>query len=207
MRLFVGLGNPGPRYAKNRHNIGFMAADAIARAHNAGPWRRRFQGEAAEAVIGGEKVLILKPETYMNESGQAVAQAQRFFKIPLEDVTVFFDELDLPPAKLRVKIGGGNAGHNGLRSITAHCGNDYRRVRLGIGHPGHKPLVQPHVLGDFAKSEEPWVEDLTRAIADNAALLAEGDEASFQNKVHLAMAARGWTDVTRPGDKAATGND
>ena len=203
MRLFVGLGNPGSRYARNRHNIGFMAADAIARAHNAAPWRRRFQGQAAEAVVGGEKVLILKPETYMNESGRAVAEAQRFFKIPLEDVTVFYDELDLPPAKLRVKVGGGNAGHNGLRSITAHCGNDYRRVRIGIGHPGHKALVQPHVLGDFAKAEEPWVEDLTRAIADNAGLLAKGDDASFQNRVHLAMEARGWTDVKRPGEKAS----
>jgi PTH1 family peptidyl-tRNA hydrolase len=205
MRLFVGLGNPGPRYAKNRHNIGFMAADAIARAHNAGPWRRRFQGETAEASIGGEKVLLLKPETFMNESGRAVAEAQRFFKIPLEDVTVFVDELDLPPAKLRVKLGGGNAGHNGLRSITAHCGNDYRRVRLGIGHPGHKVLVQPYVLGDFAKSEEPWVEDLTRAIADSAALLAKGDDASFQNKVHLAMEAKGWTEVKRVGEKRDLG--
>jgi PTH1 family peptidyl-tRNA hydrolase len=204
MRLFVGLGNPGSRYAKNRHNIGFMAADAIARAHNAGPWRKRFQGEATEALVGGERVLILKPQTFMNLSGQAVAEAQRFFKIPLEDVTVFYDELDLAPAKLRVKIGGGNAGHNGLRSITAHCGNDYRRVRLGIGHPGDKALVQPHVLGDFAKAEEPWVEDLLRAVADNAAFLAKGDEAGFQNKVHLAMEARGWTDVKRPGDKAAS---
>src|SRR5689334_16586652 len=174
MRLFVGLGNPGSRYAKNRHNIGFMAADTIARAYHAAPWRRRFQALTAEAGIRGERVLILKPDTYMNESGRAVAEAQRFFKIPLEDVTVFYDELDLPPAKLRVKIGGGNAGHNGLRSITAHCGNEYRRVRLGIGHPGHKALVQPHVLGDFAKSEEPWVADLLRAIAANAALLARG---------------------------------
>lgn len=203
MRLFVGLGNPGPRYAKNRHNIGFMAAEAIARAHHAGPWRRRFQGETAEATIGGEKVLLLRPETYMNESGRSVAEAMRFFKIPIQDVTVFFDELDLAPAKLRVKLGGGNAGHNGLRSITAHCGNEFRRVRLGIGHPGHKELVQPHVLGDFAKSEEPWVEDLTRAVADNAALLAKGDDAGFQNRVHLAMEARGWTNVKRPAEKAA----
>jgi PTH1 family peptidyl-tRNA hydrolase len=207
MRLFVGLGNPGSRYAKNRHNIGFMAADAIARLHNAGPWRRRFQGETAEALLGGERVLILKPQTFMNLSGQSVAEAQRFFKIPLHDVTVFYDELDLAPAKLRVKMGGGNAGHNGLRSITAHCGNDYRRVRLGIGHPGHKALVQPHVLGDFAKAEEPWVEDLLRAVAENAALLAKGEDSSFQNKVHLAMEARGWTDVKRPGDKAATGKE
>jgi len=202
MRLFVGLGNPGPRYARNRHNIGFMAVDEIARVHNAGPWRRRFQGETAEAAIGSEKVLLLKPQTYMNESGRAVAEAQRFFKIPLSDVTVFYDELDLPPAKVRVKIGGGNAGHNGLRSISAHCGNDYRRVRLGIGHPGHKPLVQSHVLGDFAKAEEAWVEDLCHILADNAPLLAKGEDGSFQNRVHLAMEARGWADVKRPGETA-----
>lgn len=194
MRLFVGLGNPGSEYARHRHNVGFRAVDEIARVQRAGPWRRRYQGQAAEAVIAGEKVLILKPETYMNESGRAVAEAQRFFKIPLGDVTVFYDELDLPPGKLRVKVGGGNAGHNGLRSITAHCGNDYRRVRIGIGHPGHKALVTRHVLGDFARSDEPWVEDLCRAIADHADLLARGEDATFQNKVHLAMEARGWTD-------------
>jgi len=204
MRLFVGLGNPEPRYARNRHNVGFMAVDAVARAHSASPWRRRFQGETAEAVVGGERVLLLKPQTYMNESGRSVAEAQRFFKIPLSDVTVFYDEIDLPAAKLRVKVGGGNAGHNGLRSITAHCGNDYRRVRLGIGHPGHKALVQRHVLGDFAKAEEAWVDDLCRACAENAALLAKGDDPGFQNKVHLAMEARGWTDVKRPGEKAGT---
>ncbi|MBM6592781.1 aminoacyl-tRNA hydrolase [Microvirga pudoricolor] len=205
MRLFVGLGNPGSRYAGNRHNIGFMAVDAIARAHATAPWRKRFQGQTAEALIGGERVLLLKPDTYMNESGRAVAEAQRFFKIPLQDVTVFFDELDLAPAKLRVKMGGGNAGHNGLRSITAHCGNEYRRVRLGIGHPGHKDLVTGHVLGDFGKAEEAWVDDLCRACADNAALLAAGQDVNFQNKVHLAMEARGWTDVKRPGEKAGQG--
>jgi PTH1 family peptidyl-tRNA hydrolase len=203
MRLFVGLGNPGSRYAGNRHNIGFMALDEIARRHNGAPWRRRFQGEASEAVIGGERVLLLKPLTFMNESGRAVAEAQRFFKIPLADVAVFHDELDLAPAKLRVKTGGGNAGHNGLRSITAQCGNDYRRVRMGIGHPGDKALVHGYVLSDFAKSEEPWVEDLVRACADHAGLLAKGDDASFQNKVHLAMEGRGWGDVKRPGEKAA----
>ncbi|NIX76250.1 aminoacyl-tRNA hydrolase [Microvirga terricola] len=207
MRLFVGLGNPGARYAGNRHNIGFMAVDEIARVHRAAPWRSRFQGETAEAMIGGEKVLLIKPQTYMNESGRAVAEAQRFFKIPLADVTVFYDELDLPPAKLRVKVGGGNAGHNGLRSITAHCGNDYRRVRLGIGHPGHKHLVHGWVLGDFGKAEAPWVDDLTRAIADGAPLLAQGEDASFQNKVHLAMEARGWTDVKRPGEKAESNKE
>jgi PTH1 family peptidyl-tRNA hydrolase len=186
MRLFVGLGNPGSRYAGNRHNIGFMVVDEIARVHAAQPWRRRFQGQAADAVIGGAKILLLKPETFMNESGRAVAEALRFFKLSLPDLVVFHDELDLAPGKVRVKVGGGNAGHNGLRSITALCGNDYRRVRLGIGHPGHKDLVHGYVLSDFAKSDRPWLEDVIRACADNAGLLADGDDASFQNKVHLA---------------------
>ena len=202
MRLFVGLGNPGSRYARNRHNVGFMVVDEIARAHGAAPWRRRFQGEAAEAVVGGERVLLLKPQTYMNESGRSVAEAQRFFKLELSDVVVFHDELDLAPAKVRVKLGGGNAGHNGLRSITAQCGNDYRRVRMGIGHPGDKDLVHAYVLSDFARSEEPWVEDLCRACADAAPVLAKGDDATFQNKVHLAMEAKGWTEVKRPGERS-----
>lgn len=201
MRLFVGLGNPGSRYAGNRHNIGFMAVDAIARAHAAAPFRRRFQGQASEASIGTEKVVLLKPETFMNDSGRSVGEALRFYKIALADLVVFHDELDLPPAKLRIKTGGGNAGHNGLRSITALCGNDYRRVRLGIGHPGHKDLVHGYVLRDFAKAEEPWVEDLTRAMADAAPFLAKGDDASFQNKVHLAMESRGWGEVKRPGER------
>ncbi len=195
MLLFVGLGNPGSRHAGNRHNIGFMAVDEIARAHRAGPWRRRFQGESAEAAIGTERVILLKPETYMNESGRAVGEAMRFFKISLGDVVVFHDELDLPPAKLRVKLGGGNAGHNGLRSISALCGNDYRRVRLGIGHPGAKELVHAYVLNDFGKAERDWVEDLCRACADQAPLLAKGDDSAFQSKVHLAMEGRGWGDV------------
>ncbi len=203
MRLFVGLGNPGTRYAGNRHNIGFMALDAIARRHRAAPWRRKFQGESTEAVIGTERVLLLKPLTFMNESGRAVAEAQRFYKIPLEDVVVFHDELDLAPAKLRVKKGGGNAGHNGLRSITAQCGNDYWRARLGIGHPGDKALVHAYVLNDFAKAEMPWVEDLCDAMADAAELLASGEDARFQNKVHLAMAGRGWDEVKRVGEKPA----
>ena len=141
MLLFVGLGNPGAKHAGNRHNIGFMAVDAIAKRHGFAPWRRRFQGVATEGAIGGEKVLLLLPGTYMNESGRAVAEAMHFYKMPLGDIVVFHDEIDLPPAKVRVKIGGGNAGHNGLRSISAHIGNDYRRVRIGVGHPGDKELV------------------------------------------------------------------
>ncbi|HZB36762.1 MAG TPA: aminoacyl-tRNA hydrolase [Beijerinckiaceae bacterium] len=203
MRLFVGLGNPGARYAGNRHNIGFMTVEAIARAHGAPHWRRRFSGAATEAVLGGQRVLLLKPETYMNDSGRAVAEAQRFFKIPLPDIAVFHDELDLAPAKLRVKTGGGNAGHNGLRSITAHCGNDYRRVRIGIGHPGDKHLVHPYVLSDFAKNEHAWVDDLCQAIADYAPLLARGEDSSFQNKIHLAMEAKGWGEVKRVGETRA----
>lgn len=199
MRLFVGLGNPGGAYSGNRHNIGFMALDAIARTHAAQPWRRRFQGQGSEASIGGEKVVLLKPDTFMNDSGRAVGEALRFFKLDVGDTTIFHDELDLAPAKLRVKRGGGNAGHNGLRSITALCGNEYRRVRMGIGHPGHKDLVHGYVLRDFAKAEQPWVEDLCRAVADEAAVLAGGDDAGFQNRVHLAMEARGWGDVKRVG--------
>jgi PTH1 family peptidyl-tRNA hydrolase len=201
MRLIVGLGNPGPRYAANRHNIGFLAIDEIARVHRAAPFRRRFQGEAAEVALGPERAILLKPQTFMNESGRAVAEAQRFYKIALSDVIVLHDELDLPPAKLRVKLGGGNAGHNGLRSITAQCGNEYRRVRLGIGHPGDKALVHAYVLNDFGKAEMPWVEDLCRAMADHAAVLASGEDASFQNKVHLAMAGRGWDEVKTLGSK------
>ena len=192
MLLFAGLGNPGERYVGNRHNIGFMVLDAIAREHRAAPWRRRFQSEAAEAVIAGERVLLLKPQTYMNDSGRAVGEAARFFKTELDAITVFHDELDLKEGKLRVKSGGGNAGHNGLRSITAHLGNEYRRVRLGIGHPGDKNLVYPYVLSDFFKEEWPWVKDLVEACAESAALLVKGEDSSFQNKVHLAMQAKGW---------------
>jgi len=201
MRLLVGLGNPGARYAGNRHNVGFMALDAIATRHRFAAWRGKFQAAASEGMIGDEKVLLLKPQTFMNESGRAVGEATRFHKIALADVVVFHDELDLAPAKLRVKLGGGNAGHNGLRSITAHCGNDYRRARIGIGHPGDKALVMPYVLSDFAKAELPWVEDLCTACADNAALLAAGEDATFQNKVHLFMEAHGHAAVRLPGEK------
>lgn len=192
MRLFVGLGNPGAKYQGNRHNIGFMAVDEIARRHGFAPWRRRFQGETSEGQLGGERVILLKPMTYMNESGNAVGEAAKFFKIAVGDITVFHDEIELPPAKLRVKLGGGIAGHNGLRSISAHVGNDYRRVRLGVGHPGVKEMVHAHVLNDFAKSEMPWVMALCEIVADHAALLVAGQDATFANKVHLAMQARGF---------------
>jgi PTH1 family peptidyl-tRNA hydrolase len=192
MQLIVGLGNPGSGYAGNRHNIGFMAVDAIAKRHGLGPWRRRFQGVAAEGPLAGERVLLLLPGTYMNESGRAVAEAANFYKLGLPDIAVVHDEIDLAPGKVRLKTGGGNAGHNGLRSISSHVGNDYRRVRIGVGHPGDKDLVHGYVLNDFAKSERPWVEALCGVIADNAALLAKGEDASFQNKVHLAMQAKGF---------------
>jgi PTH1 family peptidyl-tRNA hydrolase len=191
MLLIVGLGNPGTRYAGNRHNIGFMAVDAIARRHAEGAWRRRFQGVAAEGLLGGERALFLLPGTYMNDSGRAVAEAVHFYKLGVSEVVVFHDEIDLAPGKVRVKTGGGVAGHNGLRSITAHIGNDYRRVRMGVGHPGAKDLVQAYVLSDFAKDERPWVEVLCEIIAENAVLLAKSEDASFQNRVHLAMQAKG----------------
>jgi PTH1 family peptidyl-tRNA hydrolase len=190
--LFVGLGNPGAKYVHNRHNVGFMVAEAIARRHGIAPWRRRFQGVTAEGSIDGERVLLLLPGTYMNDSGRAVADAAHFYKLGLSEIVVFHDELDLPPGKVRVKVGGGIAGHNGLRSISAHVGNDYRRVRIGIGHPGVKELVHPYVLSDFAKSDRPWVAALCDIIADNAELLAKGEDATFQNKVHLAMDAKGF---------------
>src|SRR4030081_1763516 len=192
MRLFVGLGNPGAKFAGHRHNIGFMAVDEIARRHGFAPWRRRFQGETAEGTLDRERVVLLRPLTFMNESGRAVQEAANFFKLSAGEITVFQDELELPPGKVRVKVGGGIAGHNGLRSISAHLGNDYRRVRIGIGHPGIKELVHGHVLSDFSKDERPWVDALAGVIADNAALLAKGDDATFQNKVHLAMQAKGF---------------
>ena len=197
MRLFVGLGNPGSKYANNRHNIGFMAVDEIARRHGFAPWRRRFQGETSEGTLDRERVVLLRPATFMNESGRAVQEAANFFKLSAGEITVFQDELELPAAKVRVKIGGGIAGHNGLRSISSHIGNDYRRVRLGIGHPGVKELVHSHVLSDFAKSDRPWVEALCEAVADNAGLLATGKDLTFQNKVHLALQAKGFFDKRR----------
>jgi PTH1 family peptidyl-tRNA hydrolase len=201
MLLFVGLGNPGARHARNRHNIGFMSIEMIGRRYSFAPFRARFQSRASEGQIAGERIVLIEPQTFMNESGRAVQEAARFYKIGLEDIVVFHDELDLAPGKLRVKLGGGNAGHNGLRSITAHLGNDYKRVRLGIGHPGDKTLVYSYVLNDFAKSEEPWVETLCDATADHVPLLVEGDDAHFQSKVHLAMDAAGFADVNRVGER------
>jgi len=201
MRLFVGLGNPGAKYTHNRHNIGFMAVEEIARRHGFAPWRRRFQGETSEGTLEGERVVLLRPTTFMNESGRAVQEAVSFFKLGMDEIVVFQDELELPPGKVRVKIGGGIAGHNGLRSISAHIGNEYRRVRLGIGHPGVKELVHGHVLSDFAKSDRPWVETLCEAVADSAGLLVTGRDSTFQNKVHLAMQAKGFFDKEDAGDK------
>ena len=192
MRLLVGLGNPGAEYARNRHNIGFMALDAIRGRHGIPPWRRRFHGVATEGELAGERVVLLLPGTFMNDSGLAVAEAAHFYKIGTGDIVVFHDEIELPPAKVRVKTGGGNAGHNGLRSISSHVGNDYRRVRIGVGHPGVKDQVHNYVLGDFAKAERPWVEALCEIMADDAALIAKGDDANFQNKVHLAVQAKGF---------------
>ena len=188
MQLFVGLGNPGAKYAGNRHNIGFMAVDAIAGAHGFGPWRAKFQGQVSEGVLDGEKVILLKPETFMNLSGQSVGEAARFYKIAPEAVTVFHDELDLAPAKLRVKRGGGHAGHNGLRSITAHIGAEFQRVRLGIGHPGHKDRVAGYVLQDFAKADAEWLDDLMRGIAEGAPWLAKDKPERFQTAVAQRLA-------------------
>ncbi len=190
MILLVGLGNPGGQYAANRHNIGFMAIDAIHHRHNFGAWKRAFQGEIAEGKFGpgSDKVLLLKPLTYMNESGRAVGEAARFYKIAAGEIVVFHDELDLAAGRLKVKTGGGHAGHNGLRSIDAHLGTAYRRVRLGISHPGDKARVLSHVLGDFAKSDKAWLEPMLDAVADAAPLLAAGDDAAFQTKVALLTA-------------------
>jgi PTH1 family peptidyl-tRNA hydrolase len=186
MKLFVGLGNPGDRYARQRHNVGFMAVERIASRHGFGPWRARFQGQLAEGLLEGERVWLLKPQTFMNESGRSVAEAARFHKLPLAEVVLFHDELDLAPGKVRVKLGGGTAGHNGLRSTDAWLGSkEFKRVRIGIGHPGHKERVVGHVLSDFHKVEQAWLEPLLDAIADAAPLLAKGNDTAFMNRVAL----------------------
>ncbi|WP_197915815.1 aminoacyl-tRNA hydrolase [Thiosulfatihalobacter marinus] len=185
MKLFVGLGNPGPKYAANRHNIGFMALDRIAADHGFSPWKGKFQGAIAEGRLGRNKILLLKPETFMNLSGQSVGEAMRFYKLDSTDITVFHDELDLAPGKCRVKSGGGHAGHNGLRSIHQHIGPHYDRVRLGIGHPGHKNAVSGYVLRDFPKADANWLDDLLRGLSDGAPHLADGDSGKFMNAVAL----------------------
>jgi peptidyl-tRNA hydrolase, PTH1 family len=186
MLLLVGLGNPEPRYACHRHNVGFMALDTIARAHGFGPWRSRFSSLVSEGSLGGEKVLLQKPQTYVNLSGYAVAQAMRFYKLPLQDLVVIHDELDLAAGKVRIKTGGGVAGHNGLRSIAEQLGSrEFRRVRIGIGHPGHKELVTGHVLGNFSADDRQWLEPLLDALPTAAPLLAAGDDAGCMNKIAL----------------------
>lgn len=208
MLLIAGLGNPGAQYAHNRHNIGFMAVDEIFRRHRFSPWQKKFQAVISEGMIDGEKILIVKPQTYMNLSGQSVGEAMRFYKLQLADLVVVYDELDLPAGKLRLKTGGGTNGHNGIKSIDAHLqgllgSRDYRRMRLGIGHPGAKELVHNYVLGDFAKADGPWLETLFGAIADNASLLAKPDDNGFMNRIARAMGDGN----NRPSGFKSTDND
>lgn len=201
MLLFAGLGNPGAKYANNRHNVGFMAADAIARRHSFSPWSKKFQGLIAEGTLAGEKIILIKPQTFMNLSGQAVGEALRFYKLAPSALTVFYDEIDLAERKLRVKTGGGAGGHNGIRSIDDHVGNAYRRVRIGIGHPGVKELVHGHVLGDFAKADRQWLDPLLDAIADNAEMIVRGDEPGFMNKISVAVQGKAAPERERAGPK------
>jgi PTH1 family peptidyl-tRNA hydrolase len=205
MKLFVGLGNPGREYLLNRHNVGFMAVDAIAAAHDFPTWRKRFSGLCSEGKLGREQVLLLKPQTFMNQSGRSVGEAVRFYKLGLDDVVVFHDEIDLAPGKLRVKTGGGVAGHNGLKSITAHIGNDYVRVRIGVGHPGQKDLVSGYVLHDFAKADRDWLEPLLGAIAAEAPFLAESAPDKFQSRVAHALQAEGAEEKPAPPAKKPKG--
>jgi len=207
MQLWVGLGNPGAKYAGNRHNIGWMALDRIAGDHGFSPWRAKFQGSLSEGTLGGEKIMLLKPETFMNLSGQSVGEAMRFFKLAATDITVFHDELDLAPGKCRVKTGGGHAGHNGLRSLHQHIGAGYHRVRLGIGHPGHKDRVAGYVLSDFAKADQDWLDDLLRGISDGAADLAKGDSARSLNAVALRTAPPRSSTTASKAEKEPTRSD
>ena len=187
MQLFIGLGNPDAKYAKNRHNIGFMVIDALAEAYSFDPFKSKYHGLLAEGRIGNEKTLLLKPQTFMNKSGVSVSEAANFFKLDGSQIVVFYDELDLPPGKLRMRRGGGFAGHNGLKSINAHMGADFRRARLGIGHPGEKAKVNSHVLGDFAKSDAAWLDAFLGALCTHAPLLAKGEDATYQTRVVEAM--------------------
>lgn len=204
MKLIVGLGNPGAKYARNRHNIGFMALDLIASDHGFGPWKSKFNGAVSEGRFGSDRAVLLKPETFMNNSGQSVAAAAQFYKIAPEDVIVFHDELDLAPGKVRFKMAGGHAGHNGLRSIHAHIGANYGRIRMGVGHPGHKDRVSGYVLSDFAKAEQDWLDDVLRGCADGAPHLAAGDPPKFMNAVALRVAPPRPSTGQRPPKKVVT---
>ena len=190
MIILAGLGNPGAQYAKNRHNIGFMAVDAIQRRHAFSPWVKKFKGEIAEGTLAGEKVMLIKPQTFMNLSGESVGEAMRFYKLGPEDIVAIYDELDLLPSKARIKTGGGHGGHNGIKSLDAHCGLNYRRLRLGIGHPGDKSKVHNHVLGDFAKADAEWLDPLLEALADNAEMLVRGEDSQLMNKLALATGSK-----------------
>ncbi len=201
MLLFVGLGNPGVKYAGNRHNIGFMAVDAIARTHKFGPWKKKFRSEVAEGAIGGHRVLLMKPQTFYNDSGRAVAEASRFYKVPSSDIVVFYDEIDLAPGRFRMKTGGGAAGNNGVRSIAAWLDDDaFRRARMGTGHPGHADKVHGHVLSDFHKADAEWVKNLLDAVAKSAPLLAQGDDDKFQGEV-MRLAPAGKSGGRAPREK------
>jgi PTH1 family peptidyl-tRNA hydrolase len=198
MLVFAGLGNPGAQYAGNRHNVGFMAVDEIHRRHDFSPWTKKFQGLVSDGMIDGTKVMLLKPQTFMNLSGQSVGAALGFYKLPLAALTVFYDEIDLPAGKVRVKTGGGSGGHNGIKSIDAHCGKDYRRVRIGVGHPGERERVHGHVLGDFAKADAGWLEPLLEAIADNARYVVKGDDSGFMNRLALAGSGGAQPEPAKP---------
>ncbi|MBY4617569.1 aminoacyl-tRNA hydrolase [Rhizobium redzepovicii] len=201
MLIIAGLGNPGGKYAGNRHNIGFMAVDAIHRRHSFSPWSRKFRAEIAEGELGGEKVLLIKPQTFMNLSGEAVAEAMRFYKLQPADLVAIYDELDLPAGKARLKTGGGHGGHNGIKSLDAHCGKEYRRLRLGIGHPGIKEMVQNHVLGDFAKADKAWLEPLLDTLADNADMLVRNEDSQLMNKIALALGGKAEEEKQRKDNK------
>ena len=203
MKIIAGLGNPGAQYAGNRHNIGFMAVDALQRLPSFSPWARKFKAEISEGEIGGEKVLLMKPLTYMNLSGESVGEAMRFFKLAPADIIVIHDELDLLAGRARIKTGGGHGGHNGLKSIDAHCGKEYRRLRLGIGHPGDKERVHGHVLGDFAKTDRVWLDPLLDAIADNAAMLVKSEDSQLMNKLALATGSKPETEKPAKAAKPA----
>jgi PTH1 family peptidyl-tRNA hydrolase len=203
MLIIAGLGNPGSKYADNRHNIGFMALDAIQRRPEFSPWSKKFKAEISEGELGGEKVLLVKPQTFMNLSGESVGEAMRFYKLGPENIVAIYDELDLPPGKARIKTGGGHGGHNGVKSLDAHCGKDYRRLRLGIGHPGSKEQVHNHVLGDFAKSDRVWLEPLLDTLADNAAMLVKAEDSQLMNKLALAVGAKPDDEKSKPDTKKA----